>query len=96
MVKSDAPVPFEHIVSTEFDQGEGVLVDLNSKQYFQLNATAMLVWECLEKHKSLPEIVNQITDAYDVSSERAAESLEAILKDFQARGLVQSVTGNGR
>lgn len=90
MVESAPPVPFEHIVSTRFDQGEGVLVDLNTKRYYQLNETAMLVWVCLENNKSLPEIVNQVTNAYDVSSERAAKSVDKILKDFEERRLVHS------
>ena len=36
-------VPQEHVVFTEFDAGEGVLVDLNTKKYFQLNETAVVV-----------------------------------------------------
>ena len=28
-------LPHEHVVFTEFDAGEGILVDLNTKKYFQ-------------------------------------------------------------
>lgn len=83
------PIPHKHIVSTEFDGGDGVLVDLNSKQYFQLNETAMLVWRCLEKGQSFPEIVNEMTSLYDVTSEHAAARVEKVLQDFQSQQLVQ-------
>ena len=84
-----APVPRDHIVATEFDGGEGVLVNLNSKQYYQLNETAMFVWRCLEEGHSLSEIINKMTAAYDVTPEQAAESVDKVLSDFQSRGLVQ-------
>ena len=84
-----APIPYDHIVATEFDGGEGVLVDLNSKHYYQLNETAMFVWRCLEDGHQLPEIISQMTAAYDVTPEQAAESVEKVLSDLQARNLVQ-------
>lgn len=90
MTESVTPIPFEHVVSTEFDQGEGVLVDLNSKQYYQLNETAMVVWNGLAKRASLAEIVTKITEAYDVSTEHAAASVDRILKDFLERRLVHA------
>ena len=90
MLESATPIPFEYVISTAFDQGEGVLVDLNSKQYYQLNETAMLVWTCLEKQEPLPEIINKMTETYEVSSDHAAASVEKILKDFAAQRLVHS------
>ena len=45
-------VPHEHVVFTEFDAGEGVLVDLNTKKYFRLNETALIVWRGLEKNRT--------------------------------------------
>ena len=90
MLESATPIPFEHVISTAFEQGEGVLVDLNSKQYYQLNETAMLVWTCLEKQEPLPEIINKMTETYEVSSDHAAASVEKILRDFEAQRLVHS------
>lgn len=83
------PVVPEHIVSTEFDGGEGVLVDLNSKRYYQLNETAMLVWLCLEKGRSFQEIVDEMTAVYEVSKEHAIQSVEKLLLDLDSRSLVR-------
>ena len=84
------PVPHGHIVSTEFEGGEGVLVDLNSKQYFQLNETAMLVWRCLENGQSLEAIVTEMTKIYDVPPEQAASKIQKVFEDLQSRNLVGS------
>ncbi len=70
----------ENVVATEFEGGEGVLVDLDSKRYYQLNETAMLVWRCLEQGKMLPDIVNEMTAQYDVSAEHATASIERTFK----------------
>lgn len=80
--------PHEHIVFTEFDGGEGVLVDLNTKRYYQLNETAALVWRALEQGKSAREVVDELTTVYDVTREHAAESVERLLRSFQSNKLV--------
>jgi PHD/YefM family antitoxin component YafN of YafNO toxin-antitoxin module len=85
---SEIPTPHDHIVSTEFDGGEGVLVDLNTKRYYQLNETAMLVWRSLENKESLQEIINKLTSVYDVKQEHAAQSVEKLLEHLQTYKLV--------
>ncbi|MCA1591842.1 MAG: PqqD family protein [Acidobacteria bacterium] len=81
--------PYEHIVSTDFEGGEGVLVDLNTKKYYQLNETAMLVWRCLEKGATNREIIGEMTAEYNVTQERAAASLEKLLRHFLSHKLVR-------
>ncbi|HEY0077944.1 MAG TPA: PqqD family protein [Pyrinomonadaceae bacterium] len=85
---TDTPTPPDHIISTELDDGEGVLVDLNSKRYYQLNETAMFIWKRLEKGQPLPEIIDDLTESYDVSPEHAARSIETLLENLQSRKLV--------
>jgi hypothetical protein len=85
-------VPQEHVVFTEFDGGEGVLVDLNTKKYFQLNETAVVVWRGLEDRLSLEEIIGRITSAYEVDDEHAAESVRRALENFRELGLAQNST----
>jgi len=86
---STSTIPYEHIVFTDFDEGAGVLVDLNTKKYYQLNETAMLVWRCLEKRKSNEEIIHEMTEAYEVTPEHAAASLEKLLRGFRSHKLVR-------
>ena len=80
--------PGKHVVVTDFDGGEGILVDLNTKKYYQLNETAMVVWKGLEKGKTLSEIVADITSSYEVAPEQATRSVQRIVDNFQSYKLV--------
>jgi hypothetical protein len=80
--------PGNHVVVTDFDGGEGILVDLNTKKYYQLNETAMVVWKGLEKGKSMNEIIADITATYEVTPDRAAASVQRIVDNFQSYKLV--------
>jgi len=86
-------IPHEHIVFTEFDDREGVLVDLNAKRYYTLNETAMIIWRGLERKRTRDEIIREITDAYDVTPEHAARSLDKLVASLQARKLLQPESG---
>ena len=79
----------ESIVATGFEDGEGVLVDLNTKRYYQLNETAMLVWQALEKNVPLHEIVEEMTNTYDVTPDRARASLEKLIAELSSYNLVR-------
>ena len=77
-------VPGKHVVVTDFDGGEGILVDLNTKKYYQLTETAMVVWKGLEKGKTMPEIVADITATYEVAPDKATLSVQRIVDNFQS------------
>lgn len=80
--------PGKHVVVTDFDGGEGILVDLDTKKYFQLNETAMLVWKGLEQGKTINEIISDVTSNYEVSPEKAALSVRRAVDSFQNYKLV--------
>jgi len=76
-------------VATGFDDGEGVLVDLDKKRYYRLNETAMLVWRSLEENAPFEAIVKQMTDAYDVGVEQATASVRRILGELESYKLAR-------
>lgn len=82
------PTPHKHIIFTELDGLEGVLVDLNTKRYYQLNETASLIWRGLEKQLPVSQIATEITERYEVSHEGAVSSIERALREFQTQKLV--------
>jgi hypothetical protein len=83
-------IPSKHVVVTDFDGGEGILVDLNTKRYYQLNETAMVVWRGLERGKTTREIAADITSKYEVALEKAVLSVERIVDNFQTYKLVNA------
>ena len=88
MSTSAAPQPHSHVVYTEFDGREAVLVDLNTKRYYTLNETAMLVWRGLESGKTTAEIAREICDRYDVTEEHASASIERLVTALGAHRLL--------
>lgn len=82
--------PGKHVVATDFDGGEGILVDLNTKKYYQLNETAMIVWKGLEQGKSTTEIAAEITSNYEVALDQATLSVERIVDNFQTYKLISA------
>lgn len=78
----------EHVVFTELDEAEGVLVDLNAKKYYKLNETAMLVWRALESGKGRVGALEELTAQFDVTRQHAAVSVERLVGELESRGLV--------
>jgi hypothetical protein len=86
---AEPPAPHEHVVFTDLDGVEGVLVDLETKQYYRLNATASLVWRGLAAGTPLAGIAEQMTAIYAVTPEHARASIDTIVADFRARKLLR-------
>ena len=84
------PTPQEHIVFTDFDGVEGILVDLNTKKYYQLNETAMLIWKGLDKGLEPAAIADDIVSQYEVTPEEARQNVEKTVKQFAAYKLLTS------
>ena len=82
------PVPHAHVVFTDLDGAEGVLVDLDTKQYFQLNATASFIWRGLTQGTAATDIARGMTEAFEVSLEDAQASVDAAIHDFISYRLV--------
>ena len=82
------PVPYEHVIFTDLDGLEGVLVDLNTKKYYQLNETASLIWRGLEKRLPVSHIAKEMTERYDVTLEQATSSIGTALRRFDAQKLL--------
>ncbi|PYS74048.1 MAG: hypothetical protein DMF69_02920 [Acidobacteria bacterium] len=82
-------VPQKDIVYTDFQGTGGILVDLNTKQYYQLNETGSIIWRSLENGSSVGDIVSEIKRIYEVSDEHAQASVEKLLSTLESKKLLQ-------
>jgi hypothetical protein len=89
-MSSSMPVPLKDIVYTDFDGGEGMIVDLTTKQYYRLNETAALIWRSLEDHKGFDDIVTEIETRYEVSREHASASVNKLISKLESSRLVKT------
>ena len=87
-----SPVPTKDVVFTDFDNGEAMIVDLQTKQYYRLNETAALIWRSLENGKGVDDIIAELQSRYEVTREHATSSVDALLAKLASRNLVRSST----
>lgn len=81
----------EQIILTEFEDGEGVLIDVRKKKYYRLNETALLIWRGLTQGLTTASILTQITTQYEVTQAQAHSHFAALVQDFQTRDILPSL-----
>lgn len=84
-----APALPDYVIFTDFNGTEGVLLNLNTHQYFNLNETGTIVWRALEAGDSLLEAAAALTRQYEVAEEAAAASVEALCQKLASQGLLE-------
>ncbi|MEP0391125.1 MAG: PqqD family protein [Erythrobacter sp.] len=69
--------------------GELVLLDLNSGQYFGLDAVGARIWELLaDAPRNLIDICDQIEKEFDAPRERIEADMMALAKQLQEQELI--------
>jgi hypothetical protein len=86
---SSTPVPLKDVVFTDFEGGEGILVNLNTKQYYKLNETGALIWRGLENGNTVEDIVSEMQAVYEVTREHALTSVDKLLLTLESNKLVK-------
>jgi len=87
-MNSSTPVPLKDVVFTDFEGGEGILVNLNTKQYYRLNETGALIWRGLENGSTVEDIVSEMQTYYEVTREHALTSVDKLLLILESNKLV--------
>jgi hypothetical protein len=84
-----AVAPHPDVVDTELDGDETVLLHLGTKRYFSLNATGSVIWRALKRGVTAEDMSRELQRRYDVSDERVAQSVNALLDALLEQGLVR-------
>jgi Coenzyme PQQ synthesis protein D (PqqD) len=81
--------PNAQVVDTNLDDGEVVLLHLDSKSYFSLNVTGERIWQGLKQGLSLREISQRLQAEFDVDEARADSSVVELVDELTQQKLVQ-------
>lgn len=81
----DQKVTFAETVFAQEVDGEMVLLDMESENYFGLDEVGTSIWQAMQEKETLKEVFDILLEQYDVE----AEVLEKDLSDFVAK-LVES------
>ena len=84
------PVPNPQVLFTEIDDGSGVLLHLETKFYYTLNPTGVVVWKALGDKAALTvdAIAARVCTEFRVELAVARRDIDAILDELVADGLV--------
>lgn len=82
----------EHVVSRAMADGEMVLLDLRSEQYFALNDLGARTWECMAAGHSLDQMVADVSTESGQESEVVTRDVNEFLDDLISAGLVTAET----
>jgi hypothetical protein len=74
-------------VCTELEDG-AVLLDLDTKYYYNLNETGLRIWQILEKPSTPGQIAEKLVSEYEVDLDRASASVSRILKELTDERLI--------
>ena len=81
--------PHPQVVDTKLDEGEVVLLHLESKIYYSLNLTGDRIWHGLKQGLSLREISQRLQEEFDVDEDRANKSVLDLVDELSKQNLVQ-------
>ena len=82
--------PHTQVVDTVLDDGEVVLLHLESKTYYSLNPTGERIWGGLKEGLSLNEISRRLLEEFDVNEEDADRSVRDLIKELCEQNLALS------
>jgi len=81
----------EAVVFTDLDDGSAVLLHLDNKFYYSLNATGSFMWQLIEKSAGsigMEELTEALCAQFDVNPEQARADVKEFIEDLTKEGLV--------
>ena len=90
MELDQAVKPDPEVVCTAVSDKEAVLLHLDTKKYYSLNHTGLRIWQMLSDGKTPADIVAQLQTEFDVTPERARESVITLMSELISEKLLKS------
>ena len=81
-------VPHPDVICTALNNGESVLLHLNTHTYFSLNETGSRIWSLMGDGLTLGEIGQTIEATYDVSADRAQSCVLELATALREQDLI--------
>ena len=82
-------IQFPDTIFAQEVDGEMVLLDMASENYFGLDAVGSDIWQSLQEGKTLQETNDALIEMYDVSPEQLKKDIVEFVQKLVDAGLVQ-------
>ena len=84
----------EELLSVDMD-GETVMMDMTSGNYFGINTVGSHIWDLLEKAHPIQTIVDNVNEHFEIKAEtQLHDDVFAFLSDMLEQKLIEEVDGN--
>lgn len=80
-------------VLTAHLEGEAVLLHMETKAYYRLNATAAAIFRGVERGLGRDALVDDLCAAFEVERAQAGAEIDRLLAELAERGLVTAAPG---
>jgi hypothetical protein len=80
----------QHRSNLPYRNIEGEIIILNREEgvLHQLNPTASFIWNCCDGTVDVPEIVDRLTNAYEIDSATCRKDVDEVLNKLQTLNLL--------
>ncbi|HSE84413.1 MAG TPA: PqqD family protein [Thermodesulfobacteriota bacterium] len=75
------------VICTELDDG-AVLLNLDTKYYYNLNETGLRIWQIMDEFQSPTEIAKKLVNEYEIDAERAETSVIKLIEEMEKEELI--------
>ena len=82
-------ISFSDAVFAQEVDGEMVLLDMNSENYFGLDEIGCVIWQALQEHQSLQAVYDILLEDYDVEPEHLEKDLQIFVEQLKQAGLIE-------
>jgi len=82
-------ITFADTVFAQEVDGEMVLLDMNSENYFGLDEVGSTIWQTMGKGKSLQEVLNALLEEYEVESDVLEKDLIRFVNQLLDNHLIE-------
>ena len=82
-------VTFADTVFAQEVDGEMVLLDMESENYFGLDEVGTSIWQAMQENADLSEVFKSLLGQYDVGEEVLENDLKVFVEKLQESGLVK-------
>ena len=81
-------------VTAKVIEGEAIVINLNTGDYYSLVGAGALVWECIEARLNVDAIADCVAEHYDVERDVIERDLAAVLTQLRDESLIVEAEGD--
>ena len=82
-------VTFAETVFAQEVDGEMVLLDMESENYFGLDEVGTSIWQAMQEKETLKEVLELLLEQYEVEEEMLENDLSDFVRKLQESGLIK-------